>query len=225
MEESTKLEERANKLEALEYSFFEGASFLIAYVNVRSLNLHWQDVMKDHDMMKCNVIGLGETWLKPGVLDNIDAHPYIFNSINLGRGKGLASLTKKFPSFIKKIHSEKYSILQQIVGNLNIIFIYFSQNATTAECIEDVANLIESTEVPTVLIGDTNFHYTPESSHLFKTFMESKNFKQLVKEPTHLEGHIIDHVYANKPMLNLGLKIYQKPVIFSDHDELFIRIN
>ena len=53
--------------------------------------------------------------------------------------------------------------------------------------------------------------------------MDSRNFKQLIKEPTHIEGHIIDHVYANEQMLNMGLEIYQKPVIM-DHDELFVRI-
>ena len=175
MEESTRLEERGNKLEAIETSFFENASFLIAYVNVRSLNLHWQDVMNDHDMMKCDVIGLGETWLKPHDTNIIDTHPFTLDSINIGRGKGLASLTKKYPSDTMKIIGEKYSILQQMIENIKIIFVYFSQNATTPKCIEDISNLIGSSEIPTVLIGDTNFHYLPDNNHLFKTFMESKN--------------------------------------------------
>ena len=225
LEESLKLEERANKLEGIETSFFENASFLIAYVNVRSLNLHWQDVMNDHDMMKCDVIGLGETWLKPNDINIIDAHPFTLDSIDIGRGKGLASLTKKCPADTMKIFSEKYSILLQMVESIKIIFVYFSQNATTAKCIEDISNLLGSSEMPTILIGDTNIHYIPDKNHPLKNLMESKNFKQLIKEPTHLEGHIIDHVYANQPMLKLGLNIFQKPVIFSDHDEIFIRIN
>ena len=75
-----------------------------------------------------------------------------------------------------------------------------------------------------VIISSCLCQYS-DNNHLFKTFMESKNFKQLVEEPTHLEGHIIDHVYANQSMLKFRLNIFQKPVIFSDHDELFIRIN
>ena len=61
--ESLDLEERANAQHIKELEFFDNATFLIGYVNVRSMGLHLEDVMQDEELMKCDIIGLGETWL------------------------------------------------------------------------------------------------------------------------------------------------------------------
>ena len=217
--ESLDLEERANMQHIKELEFFDNAMFLIGYVNIRSMRLHWEDVMQDEELMKCDIIGLGETWLN----EPMDVTPFYGNFINDGKGKGIASLTKG-PQKTTHYHGDGYSILHHNIDNINIIFVYFSKTANSSLYIKDFAILIRSCVSPTIIMGDVNFNYSGDN-HPFERFMISTGFTQIVKEPTHLEGNIIDHIYLNKPMEAMGVKLYQHPVYFSDHDKIIVRIN
>ena len=73
-------------------------------------------------------------------------------------------------------------------------------------------------------MGDVNFNYSG-NNHPFERFMISTGFTQIVKEPTHLEGNIIDHIYINKPLEAMRVMVYHHPVYFSDHDKIIVRIN
>ena len=37
-------------------------------------------------------------------------------------------------------------------------------------------------------------------------------------------GHILDHIYVNDYLSNMGVEIFQKPVHFTDHDVIFLKI-
>ena len=58
-----------------------------------------------------------------------------------------------------------------------------------------------------------------------KKFMQANNFEQLIKNPTHIGGNIIDHAYVNSQMKELNVQILQKPVPYSDHYALYVKIN
>ena len=202
-----------------ELEFFDGPGFLVAYVNIRSMRLHFKDVIQDEELMKCDIIGLGETWLN----EPMDVTPFYGNFINDGKGKGIASLTKG-PQKTTNYHGDGYSILHHNTNNINIIFVYFSKNASPSEYIKDFATLTGACDSPTIIMGDVNFNYS-QDDHPFEVFMISKGFTQLVKKPTHLGGNIIDHIYLNKPMEAMGVKVYHHPVYFSDHDKIIVKIN
>ena len=55
--------------------------------------------------------------------------------------------------------------------------------------------------------------------------MKERNLLQLIEKPTHINGNIIDHVYINPKMEDLNVEIFQKPVPYSDHYALFLKIN
>ena len=61
--------------------------------------------------------------------------------------------------------------------------------------------------------------------HPMKKFMKERNLMQLIEKPTHIDGNIIDHVYINPKMEDLNVEIFQKPVPYSDHYALFLKIN
>ena len=82
----------------------------------------------------------------------------------------------------------------------------------------------DTSEIPTVLIGDVNWHYM-QQFHPMKKFMKERNFMQLIEKPTHIDGNTIDHVYINPKMKDLNVEIFQKPVPYSDHYALFLKIN
>ena len=222
MEETIRLDEKSEKLIMTESEFFQNASLLIGYVNVRSLGAHWKHVQKDFEMMQCDVLGFGETWLEKG--QSVDHIPFFGHYLNAGKGKGLSSFTKLQPTSTEQILKEKYSLMKLVIDNKIIIFMYISQHPPYCCCIKDIDSLIESSSMPTILLGDVNFDYSLRS-HPIKDFLLLKKFTQLIKDPTHDEGGLIDHVYVNDAMMLLDVNIFKKPVCYSDHDEIFVRIN
>ena len=219
LKESIDLDERAKEQHLKELEFFDKDVFLIGYVNIRSMKLHIQDVMDDDELMKCEIIGLGETWLS----ESIDVSPYFGNFVNGGRGKGVASLTRDAKDALK-YNGIGYSILQLNIDKLTIIFVYLSDSACATEYIKDFTVMIGLSKQPTIIIGDVNFDSSSDN-HPFKEFMTSRDFTQLVNKPTHLGGNKIDHVYANKQMEEMGLQIHHQPCYFSDHDKMFVAIH
>ena len=52
-----------------------------------------------------------------------------------------------------------------------------------------------------------------------------KNLIQIVKEPTHLSGSLIDHVYIHQDLLgNVNVEVKNFDVYFSDHDAIQISL-
>ena len=104
--------------------------------------------------MQCDAIGLGETWLDPN--DNLEVPPYFSTSVNNGRGKGVASLTKQIPEMRQEINEQFYSMIKLQISNNIIIFVYISKEASSRDYIKDIDKLIGNSNYPSVLIGDVN---------------------------------------------------------------------
>ena len=64
----------------------------ISYLNVSSLNAHWEDVSIDNEINDSDVIGLGETWLEEN--KTVDLLNFAGYFANFGRGKGQAAFSK-----------------------------------------------------------------------------------------------------------------------------------
>ena len=209
-------------MEDSEKSFFNDASFLIGYINIRSLKAHIQLLLQEQNMMQCDAIGLGETWLDPN--DNLEVPPYFSTSVNNGRGKGVASITKQIPEMRQEINEEFYSMIKLQISKNIIIFVYISKEASSRDYIKDIDKLIGNSNYPSVLIGDVNWN-ADQQSHPMHKFMSSKNFTQLIQEPTNIHGNTIDHVYVNLPMKNMNVQVFVDPLYYiSDHAALFVKI-
>ena len=55
--------------------------------------------------------------------------------------------------------------------------------------------------------------------------IEKLGFSQLLHQPTHILGGLIDHCYVAKNVEDSSYEISQKSVYFTDHDIIEIRIN
>ena len=73
----------------------------------------------------------------------------------------------------------------------------------------------------TLIFGDFNLR-SDELSVLSRE-MTDFGFGQLVKEPTHNQGGIIDHCYTSKNVLPNNVNLSQKAVYYSDHDLLEVQ--
>ena len=71
--------------------------------------------------------------------------------------------------------------------------------------------------VPQIVVGDLNFHYLEEGPNSTKQFFINQNYSQLIIEPTHIEGNIIDQAYVKDEsgLLEITAEIQTK--YYTDH--------
>ena len=77
---------------------------------------------------------------------------------------------------------------------------------------------------PQLVIGDVNFCFLNGSSNPTRKYFEENNFLQLVQDPTHIEGNIIDqaHVRDVEGKYEYSMELHSK--YYSDHNALALSI-
>ena len=192
----------------------------ICYLNVRSMktaNGHAEDVARDNLIMDSDMFGLGETWLEQDQKRDFDGYSGYF--ANFGNGKGVAGYSKlELVSQPETFSSESYSAIMLKTSQFHIIFLYLSQNYNKENLAIMLDKWIEA-DVPTAVIGDINENLNKLSkSTKFEKLMKEKGFNQLIKEPTHETGSIIDHIYVNHVMASKQVFTHVDAAYYSDHD-------
>ena len=204
---------------------------LIGFLNACSLRKHAIDIDIDAELGKCHVLGVAETWL----YENEEIRLEKFSSstfVSGGPGKGVAAYTKEenFEN-VEKVIEPSFSFISsdhilKMGGEelkLRIIFVYLSSKANYQDFKVKLRPLLTK-DLPTIIMGDMNFHYS-EDQHSVKDYLEDYAFKQIVEEPTNDKaGHLLDQVYVHPPNLFKEDDLELKPLYFSDHDAICVRI-
>ena len=221
-EESEKLAKRAQSLR--EQSFFYQQDFFIAFLNVRSLKKHWQDIQCDAELLQCQLLGLAETWLSDGETIDLQHFP-VTEFANGGNGKGTVAYAKDSFINVMSISEPTFSFVSVTISvngvPTKVIFVYLSTKANYLDFLLKLRPQL-SRDLPTILMGDFNFHFS-DQKHVVKDYLEENGFRQMIHEATHDEGNILDQIYARPPELLTRKVIYQKPLYFSDHDALCVK--
>ena len=68
-----------------------------------------------------------------------------------------------------------------------------------------------------LILGDFNFCYLDGKSNKFCKDLETSNFKQLIEEPTHLGGNILDHAYLRDIDGDLHCTVLLNSKYYTDH--------
>ena len=100
---------------------------------------------------------------------------------------------------------------------MNVIFLYLSQNFDWS-FLREFFDKVISPDKPTVIMGDVNWHY-PEK-HPMKEYLQMRDFAQMVRRATHMEGRIIDHLYTSNHYKDVEFPFDQQSTPYSDHDML-----
>ena len=106
-------------------------------------------------------------------------------------------------------------------STLDVVVLYRSQQANYLELNQNI-EAMTNREKPQLLIGDFNFCYLDKSSNATKKYLKENNFSQLIKEPTHIEGHLLDQAYLrdNDGVLECTAEVHSK--YYTDHKGLAI---
>ena len=104
--------------------------------------------------------------------------------------------------------------------NYTIFCIYISKGCKFKEVVENLRNYGFNNKA--FLIGDLNYDAN-EKNDLTK-YLKSLNLVQIVKRTTHVEGHILDHVYVPQAMVK-RIGINHQYNFYSDHDGISVKIS
>ena len=197
----------------------------MVFMNVRSLKKHWKDIEIDPEFNQCKLLGLSETWLNKDESIGLQSFP-VAEFENAGNVRGTAVFAKDLFLKVKKESGTTFSLISVdmsfCVGVLRVINVYLSQKADYHDFLYKLRPEL-SKDIPTILIGDMNFHYS-EGKHVVKDYLEDTGFKQMIHKATHDDGNTIDHLYVYPRDLLADGAIYLKTLYFSDHDAICIRV-
>ena len=103
---------------------------------------------------------------------------------------------------------------------VDVIFIYRSQQADYHQ-LNKIIDQMTNKEIPLLVIGDFNFCFL-EASNATKSYFQEKNFKQIINEPTHIGGHLLDQAYLRDTSGALEFAVELHSKYFTDHKCLAI---
>ena len=225
MEELIRIEELSLNNNLTEWEKKHTKDLKIYSLNCRSLKKHFEDIKTDSIVLQSSIICLQETWLEED--DNCTEYElptYSTHPNNYGRGKGIVIFYKqKIFTHILDV-KEKYMQLSKFSSStIDVIAIYRSQEGCYHALNRHLDNLLTGNK-PTLVVGDFNFCYLEQSTQT-KKFLDEKQFTQLVHEPTHIDGHILDQAYLLNDSNHLYCCTETHSKYYTDHKGLAITIN
>ena len=75
-----------------------------------------------------------------------------------------------------------------------------------------------------MILGDFNFCHLDSTLNCTRKFLEDRNFQQLINEPTHIDGHLLDQAHVRDPGNELICTGALQAKYYTDHKGLAIVI-
>ena len=108
-------------------------------------------------------------------------------------------------------------------ANLDIIVLYRSTQGNKQE-MNQLIKQFKKRNVPQLVIGDFNSHYLEEGANSIKQFFSKENYSQLIMEPTHIEGNILDQAYVKDESKLLKFTAEIQTKYYTDHRGIAITV-
>ena len=204
---------------------YENMSFSFFILNIRSLSKHFVDLKNDMFAQKSDHICVVETWIEPDAFDisnlfQLPEKAFDHASVARGKGCGIFSPVSKFnKNSNTKVIQQEYQLLSVVDGDIQLIIVYLSDKSPKKEVAEVMQNMIRP-DMITIIAGDFNFDRS-EKNELSK-FLDTIKLDNLVTQPTHDGGRIIDHFYVPKYLKDRFTLTFHSPY-YSDHDALCVK--
>ena len=194
----------------------------LSVLNIRSLPKHFEDLKNDHIIMASDIIILTETFLTPNHnVPELSGYQYFTSS--KGRGKGVIVYIKLA---LKVLNSDMLTkdhlqvIKLEISGHFDLYAVYRSPNGPSELPRQFFENINPNHN--NIITGDFNIPFNQgRTSPTIKHILE-RGFIQIVKEPTQLQGNILDHFYIRSK--NIVAKYQLHYPYYSDHDALCVNL-
>ena len=102
--------------------------------------------------------------------------------------------------------------------SFTIIHVYRFNNNFSIESFRET--ILENVDLgkTTIICGDFNLDLKVYPNNNFSKALHEIGFSQIVTEPTHIQGGLIDHVYFYSPSKSRCMLNKIHPLYYSDHD-------
>ena len=191
----------------------------IASLNCMNLRNNFNDIISDNTLLESTMLALSETWLEHETNLHLDGYSEHFNSVGPGKGLAIYFKAETF-KHIEDIKKQKMQLTKMGSPDLDVIALYRSEQGNSSELLEHIIQLI-APDKNTVICGDFNICYLATRNNRITKYLEQNGFIQLMKEPTHIQGRLLDHFYF-RPRQNNDVKteIFRYSPYYTDHDAI-----
>jgi exonuclease III len=197
----------------------------VSSLNCRSLKKHFNDLISDSLLLKSDIICLQETWIEDDdISEDMNIPNYELHLNSNGKGKGVAAYyNQRLFRPEADIKKPDMQISKFTSSSLDIILLYRSQSANFSELNQEIESLTNR-EKPQLVIGDFNFCYLTHTSNATRNYLLGDSFTQLIEEPTHIDGHLLDQAYLRDMDRVLDCTVEVQSKYYTDHKGLAIVI-
>ena len=209
-------------------------ALVITLLNTRSLQKHAIDIFNDHVLLNTDVLCLTETQLLPeqhtsNISDVLSCFNYLHN-IAADKFQSISFCYKSHVEIINYHYVTGISIIDFKKtpfqsDPINIVLLYRKNNACLLTFYRTLNDILQLYTIH-LIMGDFNVNAQDQESNQALYNRMLQHYQQIVKEPTHLGGGSLDHVYVRKSFLK-GFKVDRvvKYVDFSDHDAIKVKLS
>ena len=188
-------------------------------LNCAGLKSHYKDIEADPKIANGDMIHLIETSLEEPEENPLKLSRYGIHTKSNGKGKGIASyynvhVFQHQSDFIEQnIQVTKFSSEE-----LDVINVYRSSKGDPVKVLDRLIGMLHP-EKATLITGDFNICSLKNPNNTISKGLKNKGFDQIMREPTHIRGGHIDHVYWKA-----GTNKWKDPILeryspyYSDHD-------
>ena len=184
-----------------------------------NLRNNFKDVTSDNTLLESTMLALSENWLERETNLPLEGYSEHFDSAR--PGKGLATYFKAdIFKYVKDIKKQKMQLTKMESKELDVIAVYRSEQGNSSELLEHIIELI-TPDKNMAICGDFNICYLATRNNRITKYLEQNGFTQLVKEPIHIQGRLLDHFYF-KPRQNDPVKteVFRYSPYYADHDAI-----
>ena len=205
------------------FTGIEKSHHKIISINIRSLRSHFKDLISEPKIQNSDVILIQQTCLaidedtKKFEIGNYGNH---FNSV--GNGKGLALYFRSNFKPVLDIKKDAYQMSKLESEEYDVISVYRSTDSNKRNqerFFADLKAMVDKNKI-TFVLGDFNINWINCEASIKESEFLKCGFIQLVKEPAHNQGGIIDHCYISKNVIPSSVLLRQSSVYYTDHDIL-----
>ena len=150
--------------------------------------------------------------------NNLDEHIYSNTAVALNKNQIQLLNAHNIPG--ATLYSFKHSMVN---FPINIMLLYRQQNLENDHFLYKIRHWREIVEKTNIILGDFNKNYFTAESSFLKEYLEEE-YEMIVKEPTHISGSLIDHVYVHKDLkTEFETQTSIRSIYFSDHDAIQVK--
>ena len=134
-----------------------------------------------------------------------------------GKGKGLGIYFKKDILKHKADIKEENIQRSKFTSSDIVLLVLYRSQTGSLKLLKQYLEKIQHGDKPTLVIGDFNSCFINESPIFLMKYFNENSFSQLVNEPTHIEGNLLDqaHMRDTKGMFKCSIELHSK--YYTDH--------